>query len=294
MLLRAKKRLDTRISVCIPAHNEESTVGLVVTSIVRDLVVKHPLVEEVVVLDDRSTDRTAAVAAAAGARVVRVADVLPGVGSPPGKGNAMWRSLHASDGEIVCWIDADIRGFSSAIISGTVGPLLTVTDVSFVKGFYARRTCDGGGGGRVTELVAKPLIASLFPLLVGVHQPLAGATAARRDVLESLPFPAGWGVELALLLDVAKNFGIDAIAQTDLGELHHRNKPLEKLIPQATAVIDVALARSGIAGGALTQLLARKGLDTAPQRMVELPPARAFGLEKTAWARELRTSVVGG
>jgi len=159
------------------------------------------------------------------------------------------------------------------MVSGILGPLLTEPYIAFVKGFYARPTNGNGeGGGRVTELVAKPLIASLFPQLVGVRQPLAGATAARREVLESLSFPAGWGVELALLLDVARSLGVDAIAQADLGELRHRTKPLEKLIPQAAAVIDVALARNGNAGEASVRLLGSTGLGSSAGRMVELPP----------------------
>lgn len=195
----------------------------------------------------------------------------------------MWRSLHVSDGDIICWVDADIRGFRIEMVSGIVGPLLQMPDIAFVKGFYARPTNGGDrGGGRVTELVAKPLITSLFPQLAGVRQPLAGATAARRDVLESLSFPAGWGVEFALLLDVARNFGVEAIAQTDMGELRHRNQPLEKLIPQATAVIDVALARSGIAGAALAPLFASDSLCSSAQRIVELPPVATLGLEKAA------------
>lgn len=275
------------MSVCIPAHNEESTVGPVVSSVVQELVVKHSLVDEVIVLDDRCSDNTAAVAAATGARVVRVAEIVPEISCPPGKGNAMWRSLYASDGDIVCWIDADIRGFRAEMISGTIGPLLELPGIAFVKGFYARPTNgDDRGGGRVTELVAKPLITSLFPQLVGVRQPLAGATAARRDVLETLSFPAGWGVELALLLDVARTLGVEAIAQTDLGELRHRNKPLEKLIPQATAVIDVALARSGIAGPALAPLFAAESLCSSARRMVELPPVKKLGLEKATRAQK--------
>ena len=176
-LVRGKRRLGLSVSVCIPAHNEENTVGLVVSTVERKLVVYHSLVDEVIVLDDRSKDRTAIVARAAGASVASVADVLPETLGPPGKGNVQWRSLHVSDGDIVCWVDADIAGFRAELVSGTLGPLLNVADIAFVKGFYARPTNGGDrGGGRVTELVAKPLIASLFPELVGVRQPLAGAT----------------------------------------------------------------------------------------------------------------------
>jgi len=282
-LVRAKRMLGLSVSVCIPAHNEENTVGLVVSTVVRELVVQYSLVDEVIVLDDRSEDRTAIVARAAGASVVSVADVLPETLGPPGKGNVLWRSLHISDGDIVCWVDADIAGFRAELVSGTLGPLLEVADIALVKGFYARPTNGGDrGGGRVTELVAKPLIASLFPELVGVRQPLAGATAARRGLLESLPFPAGWGVELALLLDAARILGVEAIAQTDLGELRHRIKPLEKLIPQAADVIDVALARSGIANEVLAPLLASTSVGSSIQGIVELPPMEKHDLERAA------------
>lgn len=272
-LVHAKRLLGSTVSVCIPAHNEENTVGVVVSTIMRNLVAQNPLVDEVVVLDDRSSDRTAAIAAAAGASVVCVANVLPEILSPPGKGNVLWRSLHVSSGDIVCWVDADITGFRSEMVSGILGPLLKVSDIAFVKGFYARPPNGGeGGGGRVTELVAKPLIASLFPQLVGVLQPLAGATAAWRGLLESLSFPPGWGVELALLLDVARTHGVETIAQTDLGELRHRNKPLEKLVPQAAAVIDVALARSGQAKAAIASPLESGGLDSSALPTLALPP----------------------
>jgi len=280
VLVRAKHMLNSTVSVCIPAHNEETTVGLVVSTIIRNLVVEHSLVDEVVVLDDRSSDETAAVAAAAGASVRAVADVLPEVPSPPGKGNVLWRSLRASDSDIVCWIDADIAGFRAEMVSGILAPLLTERHILFVKGYYARPT-SGGGGGRVTELVAKPLIASLFPELVGVRQPLAGATAARREVLESLSFPSGWGVELALLLDVVRSVGVEAIAQTDLGELRHRTKPLEKLVPQAAAVIEVALARSGTADEA-SPLLTPAGPGRSATRMVELPPMEKLDARRPA------------
>jgi glucosyl-3-phosphoglycerate synthase len=135
VLVRAKRLLGASVSVCIPAHSEEKTVGRVVSSVVRNLIVRHSLVDELIVLDDRSSDRTAAIAAAAGAGVVRVAEVLAGILSPPGKGNALWRSLHISGGDIVCWVDADIRCFRAEIVSGLLGPLLESSVIAFVKGF---------------------------------------------------------------------------------------------------------------------------------------------------------------
>jgi glucosyl-3-phosphoglycerate synthase len=286
-LVRAKHLLGATISVCIPAHNEARTVGAVVSTVRRHLVENQPLVDEVIVLDDRSRDGTAVAAAAAGARVVPVAEILPEVMNPPGKGNVLWRSLHATSNDIVCWIDADIADFRAEMVTGILGPLLHVSHLGFVKGYYARPTDGGGaGGGRVTELVAKPLIASLFPHLVGVRQPLAGATAARRELLRTLPFQAGWGVELGLLLDVARIHGVDVIAQTDLGELRHRNKPLQKLIPQAAAVIDVALARCGIPNEVWAPLLASAGSGNVGRSLVELPPIEGPELAEVGRAQK--------
>jgi glucosyl-3-phosphoglycerate synthase len=271
-LVCAKRLLGATVSVCIPAHNEESTVGAVVSTVRRGLVEDNQLVDEVVVLDDRSKDGTAAIAAAAGAIVIPIAEVLPEIINPPGKGNVLWRSLHVTSSDIVCWIDADIADFRAEMVTGILGPLLHMSHLGFVKGYYARPTDGDVGGGRVTELVAKPLIASLFPQLVGVRQPLAGATAARRELLKTLPFQAGWGVELGLLLDVARIYGVDVIAQTDLGELRHRNKPLKKLIPQASAVIDVGLARYGIPNEVLAPPLLSVGTGGTARSLVELPP----------------------
>jgi glucosyl-3-phosphoglycerate synthase len=163
-MVRAKRLRQATIAVCIPAHNEESTVGAVVSTVRRSLVEDHPLVDEVVVLDDRSSDGTAGVAAAAGASVVPIAEVLPEVVSAQGKGNVLWRSLHLTSSDLICWVDADIAEFRPEMVSGILAPLLHLSHLGFVKSYYARPT-DGSdvGGGRVTELVPKPLIASLFP-----------------------------------------------------------------------------------------------------------------------------------
>jgi glucosyl-3-phosphoglycerate synthase len=227
------------VSVCLPARDEAATVGDIVDA-VRASLVAPGLVDEVVVVDDGSTDETARVAADAGARVVE--------GSGAGKGDAMWRSLHAAKGDLVVWCDADVTNFSPRFVTGLLGPLLTTEDIVFVKGFY-ERPLDGrpGKGGRVTQLAAKPIISLLHPELSGVLQPLAGECAGRRDALEQLPFVASYGVDLALLLDVAATFGVDAIAQVDLGERIHRNRTLEQLSAQSLEVLRAALVRAGMA-----------------------------------------------
>lgn len=238
--LVAAKRGRT-VSVCIPARDERSTVGAVVDA-VRDAHLDEAggsgLVDEVLVVDDGSVDGTASAARGAGATVVR----LDGGG---GKGAAMRTGLEASGGDLVVYLDADVQNTTGAFVSGLVGPLLTEEGLVLVKGCYARPLGDAPtGGGRVTALMARPLIEVLFPWLSGVHQPLAGETAAPRWVLEKLEFEPGYGVELGLLIDVARRFGVGAIAQVDLGSRVHRNRQLDELRPQAVSVLRAALARA--------------------------------------------------
>jgi len=246
-LAERRAALDTTISVCLPAYNEEGTVGNIVGSIRRALVEQHHLVDEIVVMDDGSEDNTAAFAREEGAAVHRVDHVLPDVAPGRGKGNALWRSLAVTTGDLVVWIDADIYNFRPHFVTRLVEPLLDRPDVEFVKAFY-RRPLHGAptGGGRVTELMARPLIAALFPELTGIVQPLGGEYAGRRTLLESVPFFEGWGVEIGLLIDVAATAGIDAIAQCDLGTREHRNRTLEQLSPQAMAVLVTCLRRAGL------------------------------------------------
>ena len=235
---------DTRVSVCLPARNEEATVGAIVSCIRRELVDRVGLVDEIVVVDDHSADHTTRVAVEAGARVVQASLVLPEYGQGHGKGSAMWKSLYEADGDIIVWCDADVVDFGSHYVSGLLGPLLTNPEVGFVKGFYDRPSAVGQGGGRVTELVARPILQLLFPHLASVIQPLAGEYAGRRELLEQLPFVEGYGVDIALLIDITNAFGTDVLAQVDLGSRVHRNRPLAELSPQAGAVMQAALDRA--------------------------------------------------
>ncbi|WP_433571712.1 glucosyl-3-phosphoglycerate synthase [Streptomyces sp. CA-251247] len=246
------------VSVVLPALNEEATVGQIVTVIRRELMSGPlPLVDELVVIDSGSTDRTGEVAAAAGARVVHRDVILPGIPAVPGKGEVLWRSLMVTRGDIVCFVDADLREFSPDFVSGIVGPLLTEPDVQFVKAMYDRPLGDvAGQGGRVTELVARPLLNLHWPQLAGFVQPLGGEYAARRSLLERLPFPVGYGVELGLLVDALHTVGLEALAQVDVGERRHRHQDGQALGRMAAAIYRTAqlrLSRGHLVRPSLTQ-----------------------------------------
>ncbi|MFE7513400.1 glucosyl-3-phosphoglycerate synthase [Streptomyces sp. NPDC057540] len=251
-VLAAKR--NTTVSVVLPALNEEATVGDIVSVIRRELMTEAvPLVDELVVIDSGSTDRTAEVAAAAGARVVARDAILPRIPAVPGKGEVLWRSLMVTSGDVVCFVDADLRDFSADFVTGIVGPLLTDPDVDLVKAMYDRPfgpEFDGpasgrtpGQGGRVTELVARPLLNLHWPQLAGFVQPLGGEYAARRSLLERLPFPVGYGVELGLLVDALHTVGLDALAQVDVGVRKHRHQDGLALGRMAAAIYRTAQLR---------------------------------------------------
>lgn len=255
-LLAAKH--GTTVSVVLPALNEEATVGEIVAVIRRELMSEAvPLVDELVVIDSGSTDRTAQVAAAAGARVVHRDAILPRIPAVPGKGEVLWRSLLATSGDIVCFVDADLRDFSADFVTGIVGPLLTDPSVQFVKAMYDRPLGTvAGQGGRVTELVARPLLNLHWPRLAGFVQPLGGEYAARRCLLERLPFPVGYGVELGLLVDALHTVGLDALAQVDVGVRKHRHQDERALGRMAAAIYRTAqlrLSRGHLVRPRLTQ-----------------------------------------
>ncbi|MEV0115601.1 glucosyl-3-phosphoglycerate synthase [Streptomyces sp. NPDC050844] len=256
-LIAAKKASGTSVSVVLPALDEEETVGEIVAEIRRELVEKVPLVDELVVIDSGSKDRTAEVARAAGARVVHRDDILPRIPAVPGKGEVLWRSLLVTGGDIVAFVDADLKEFSADFVSGIVGPLLTEPDVDFVKAMYDRPLGEAAGqGGRVTELMARPLLNMHWPQLAGFVQPLGGEYAARRSLLERLPFPVGYGVELGLLVDALHTVGLDALAQVDVGVRKHRHQDGQALGRMAAAIYRTAqlrLARGHLVRPELTQ-----------------------------------------
>ena len=248
-LLRAK---DGRVvSLVVPARNEAATVGAVVSRVRDALVDTVALLDEIVVIDSDSTDATHDVAVEAGAIVHRAAEIRPDLGWVPGKGEAMWKSLFVTSGEIVVFMDADLLDWDTHFVPGLLGPLLTRPEVQLVKGFYERPLGSGAGavpfeGGRVTELVARPLVRLLFPELAVLHQPLAGEWAVRRSLFETLSVPTGYAVELAALIDTVRAHGVDVLAQVDLGTRAHRNQSLRDLSGMATQILAAALARAGL------------------------------------------------
>jgi glucosyl-3-phosphoglycerate synthase len=249
-VLHAKRRGGHRVSVVLPARNEETTVARLVTDLRERWMRRLPLVDELLVVDSDSTDATAAVARAAGADVVATTDVLPAHGTRPGKGEALWKSLAATTGDLVVFLDADLVGDVSHYVPGLLGPLLGDPQVLYVKGCYTRPLEVGGevqpaGGGRVTELTARPLLNALWPELAGFVQPLGGEYAGRRSALEQVPFVSSYGVEIGLLIDLLQIGGLLALAQVDLGVRRHTSQSQEALGAMAGEVVSTVLARAG-------------------------------------------------
>src|SRR3954471_16189440 len=248
-LLRDKCRGGHRVSVVLPARNEEATVGHLVTDLRERWMRRLPLIDELLVVDSDSTDATAAAARAAGADVVATTDVLPAHGTRPGKGEALWKSLAATTGDLVVFLDADLIGDVAHYVPGLLGPLLTDPQVLYVKGCYTRPLeVDGqiqpAGGGRVTELTARPLLNALWPELAGLVQPLGGEYAGRRAALEQVPFVSSYGVEIGLLVDLLRLGGLSSLAQVDLGVRRHTSQSQEALGAMAGQVVSTVLARA--------------------------------------------------
>lgn len=241
-LLELKKQQNVTISLALPALNEEETVGKVIHTVKSALMDNVPLLDEIVLIDSNSKDQTRQIAESLGIPVYIHQQVLPNYGVRRGKGEALWKSLYVTKGDIILWIDTDIVNIHPRFIYGLIGPMLSNPSVQFVKGFYRRPLRVGdkiqaSGGGRVTELTARPLLNLYYPQLSGVIQPLSGEYGGRRSVLEQLPFFSGYGVEIGLLIDVADKFGLNAIAQVDLQERIHHNQPLEALSKMSFAII---------------------------------------------------------
>jgi glucosyl-3-phosphoglycerate synthase len=248
-LLLAKRRGGHRISVVLPARNEEATVGVLVRDLVHRWVETVPLVDEVVVIDSNSSDRTAEAARAAGAYAVAAADVLPSHGDRPGKGEALWKSLAATTGDLLVFMDADLLGEVGHYVPGLLGPLLTDGRIDYVKGCYTRPLDIDGehrpvGGGRVTELTARPLLNALWPELAGFVQPLGGEYAGRRAALEQVPFVSSYGVEVGLLIDLLQSCGLQGLAQVDLGIRTHSHQSDEALGRMAGQIVNTLLSRA--------------------------------------------------
>jgi len=245
-LLELKREQGVTISLAMPALNEEETVGTVITTIKDALMMHAPLLDEMVLIDSNSTDRTREIAAGLGVPIHIHQEILPEYGARRGKGEALWKSLYCTDGDIVIWIDTDIVNIHPRFVYGLIAPLLLRPEIQFVKGFYRRpikvgNKMQAGGGGRVTELTARPLINLFYPELSGIVQPLSGEYGGRRAALEQLPFYSGYGVEIGLVIDVFEKFGIGAIAQVDLQERIHHNQSLEALSKMSFAIIQAVM-----------------------------------------------------
>lgn len=265
-LLAAKRSQSTSISLCIPTLNEEGTIARIVSCLREALVERVPLLDELVVIDSGSTDRTRELAAESGAAVHLAPEILPGQGERSGKGENLWKAVYQCRGEVLCFLDGDIGNIHPRFALGTIGPLLTDPELDYVKGFYERpllatEGVDPRGGGRVTEILVRPLLKRFFPDLARLHQPLAGEYAARRRVLERIPFPTGYGVETAHLIDVARLRGAGAIGQTDLDERIHRNRSLADLGRMSGQILDAFFARLPEGPGATNERPPMMSLD---------------------------------
>jgi glucosyl-3-phosphoglycerate synthase len=275
------------VSVCVPARNEEPTIGAIVASLVG--LREAGAIDQVVVVDGSSRDRTAAIAAEAGADVHHEADLLADHGEVLGKGDAMWRALSVVESDVVVYLDADSEGFGPHFACGLAGPLVCGdSGIEFVKAFYRRPLKLGEmslpeGGGRVTELAARPLLNLFYPELAGFRQPLAGELAATRDLLERLSFSTGYAVEIAMLVDAWREVGLDGLAQVDIEVRQNRHQPLGDLTQMAYAVL-LAICTRLEREGRLSEieeanelLLPREALETREVRLIERPPLASLG-----------------
>jgi len=271
-LQRHKEEQGLTLSLCIPTLNEAATIGPMVTCLRSVLSDRIPLLDEIAVIDSGSTDRTMELAAAAGASVHQAADILPEMGSCCGKGENLWKALYQLKGDILVFLDADITNIDPRFVAGLVGPLLLHPEIGYVKSCYDRPVRQDGadfslGGGRVTEILVRPFLSRHFPELTGFIQPLAGEYAARRTLLETVPFPVGYGVEVAHLIDLHTRHGLGVFAQTDMGQRYHRSRSNAELGRMAAAILEVLerrlrtqrLGAEQAAGGILLQQFVRRG-----------------------------------
>lgn len=248
-LIRSKEEKGFSISLCLPALNEAKTIGEIINITKTELQDKRPLLDEIIVMDSNSEDKTREIAEQAGAKVFIHQEVLPQYGAYSGKGEALWKSLYVTSGDLIVWVDSDIKNFHPRFVYGIIGPLLHNQNLKYIKGFYKRPIVDEKGivepsrGGRVTELTARPLINLFYPELSGVIQPLSGEYGGKRSALENLTFTSGYGVETSLLIDMFEKFKLESIGQVDLIERIHRNQSLQNLSKMSFAIIQVMLSK---------------------------------------------------
>jgi glucosyl-3-phosphoglycerate synthase len=247
-LVQEKQKQNLKISLCIPTLNEEKTIGKEVVIFTSELVQRYPLLDEIAVIDSDSSDQTREVAAAFGAQVYLSRDILPVYGEQRGKGENLWKAIYQLEGDIIVYIDADIKNIHPRFVYGLVAPLIFRPEIHYVKAFYDRPLASSqgirpSGGGRVTEILIRPLFSLFFPELTALIQPLSGEYAVRRQVLEKIPFPIGYGVETSHLIDVYHRWGLGAIAQTDLDRRVHRNQHTRDLGKMAFGIMQTFLKR---------------------------------------------------
>jgi glucosyl-3-phosphoglycerate synthase len=247
-LVQIKEEKDLKISLCIPTLNEEKTIGKEIIIFKSALMDRYPLIDEIAVIDSGSTDKTLEVAASYGADTYLSADILPSQGFKRGKGENLWKAIHQLEGDIICYVDADIRNIHPRFATGLIAPLILNDDMQYVKAFYDRPLAFSqgirpSGGGRVTEILVRPLFSLFFPELTALIQPLSGEYAVRRPVLESIPFPIGYGVETSHIIDVYMKYGLNAFGQTDLDQRVHRNQATLDLGKMAFGILQSFLMR---------------------------------------------------
>lgn len=247
-LVKEKKKKNLKISLCIPTLNEEKTIGKEVVIFRSELMSRHQLLDEIAIIDSGSEDRTREIAASFGADVYLASEILPGIEPRRGKGENLWKAIYQLKGDIIVYIDADIKNIHPRFVYGLVAPLVYNDEIKYVKAFYDRPLAfsEGirpSGGGRVTEILVRPLFSLFFPELSGIIQPLSGEYAVRRDVLEKIPFPIGYGVETSHIIDVYMRWGLSAFAQTDLDQRVHRNQPTRDLGKMAFGILQAFLKR---------------------------------------------------
>ncbi|PON15122.1 glucosyl-3-phosphoglycerate synthase [Candidatus Entotheonella serta] len=309
-LVALKERLQLSISLCFPTLNEEKTIGKEVVIMKSELMDRYPLLDEIAVIDSGSTDNTREIAEAFGAKVFLASDYLKEMGELRGKGENLWKALYLLSGDIIVYIDADISNIHPKFVYGLLGPMLTNTEIKFCKAFYERPlameggTLSEGGGGRVTEILIRPLFAQFFPELTGIIQPLSGEFAGYREIFEQLSFPVGYGVETSLLIDISQKFGLETMAQTDLDKRIHRNQQTKALGRMSFGILQTFWNRLNALKGVDhlvpdSFVMNQIEVETEP-RMVgqeirehERPPmlqVESYRRQRATWAREANTA----